>query len=76
MILIPQTSKQLYTSGFYALNSIYNDECIGDWHDFILENVDASTDTFFYGDGQPKNTNPMLGDLGIDGTQALATYGT
>lgn len=76
MLFIPPTSPKCYISSIVALN-IHSPNGTGDWHSAASLHDDAFTlDFFVYGTGQKKNTNPMLGSLGvIDGTVRLNEMG-
>ncbi|MDK4526736.1 hypothetical protein QG034_07360 [Kingella kingae] len=72
---IPKTSKQRYISDVVALN-IHSPNGTGDWHSATTFASPLPEHLFVYGDAQPCNTNPILGDMGIiDGTKRLNQMG-
>lgn len=76
MIFIPPTTQDTYISGLVALN-IRSPLGTGDWHSSAtLDSSSQSTERYVYGEQQPRNTNHLLGQLGIiDGTQRLNEMG-
>lgn len=76
MIQIPKTSPQNYLSALVALN-IHSPEDTGDWHSCsTLGDKNYPLKHYLFGDGQPCNTNHLLGSIGvIDGTHRLNKMG-
>ena len=76
MLYIPETSPDCYVSSIVALN-IHSPNGTGDWHSAAALNDNAFPLAFYlYGKGQVKNTNHLLGNLGvIDGTKRLNKMG-
>ncbi|WP_386698266.1 hypothetical protein [Lonepinella sp. MS14436] len=76
MLYIPKTTPETYVSSIVALN-IHSPEGTGDWHSAASLNDDAfPLDFYLYGSNQKRNTNHLLGQLGIiDGTQRLNRLG-
>lgn len=76
MLYIPETSPDCYVSSIVALN-IHSPNGTGDWHSAAALNDNAFPLEFYlYGKGQVKNTNHLLGNLGvIDGTKRLNDMG-
>ena len=76
MLYIPQTNPGRYVSSIVALN-VHSPNGTGDWHSATALNDDAYPQDFYiYGESQKRNTNHLLGNLGvIDGTQRLNEMG-
>ncbi|WP_439258481.1 hypothetical protein [Lonepinella sp. BR2271] len=76
MLYIPKTSPETYVSSIVALN-IHSPDGTGDWHSAASLDDDAfPLDFYLYGVNQKRNTNHLLGQLGIiDGTQRLNQLG-
>lgn len=76
MLYIPPTSPDCYISSIVALN-IISPEATGDWHSaFALSDNGHPLELYLYGKNQPRNTNHLLGRMGIiDGTQRLNDMG-
>ena len=76
MLYIPQTHPERYVSSIVALN-VHSPNGTGDWHSAAALNDDAYPQDFYiYGESQKRNTNHLLGNLGvIDGTQRLNEMG-
>ncbi|KNE13076.1 hypothetical protein ACM29_03950 [Helicobacter pylori] len=76
MLYIPPTSKEVYVSSIVALN-IHSPQGTGDWHSsraLMSNTIDLCY--YIYGKDQERNTNHLLGDLGvIDGTARLNKMG-
>lgn len=76
MLHIPETSPDCYISSIVALN-IHSPNGTGDWHSAAALNNNAYPQDFYiYGKNQKRNTNHLLGNLGvIDGTKRLNKMG-
>lgn len=76
MLHIPKTQPNRYVSAIIALN-IHSPEGTGDWHsEAALNSQNYRQELFTYGEGQPENTNHLLGSTGIiDGTRRLHEMG-
>ena len=76
MLYIPQTCPECYISSIVALN-VHSPNGTGDWHSAAALNDNAYPQDFYiYGEGQKRNTNHLLGNLGvIDGTKRLNEMG-
>lgn len=76
MLYIPQTHPERYVSSIVALN-VHSPNGTGDWHSAAALNDDAyPKDFYLYGESQKRNTNHLLGNLGvIDGTKRLNEMG-
>ena len=76
MLYIPQTHSKRYVSSIVALN-VHSPNGTGDWHSAAALNDDAYPQDFYiYGENQKRNTNHLLGNLGvIDGTKRLNEMG-
>lgn len=76
MIQVPKTSPKNYLSALVALN-IHSPDDTGDWHSrSTLGDDNYPLKYYFFGDGQPSNTNHLLGSIGvIDGTYRLNKMG-
>ena len=76
MLYIPQTHPKRYVSSIVALN-VHSPNGTGDWHIAAALNDDAYPQDFYiYGENQKRNTNHLLGNLGvIDGTKRLNEMG-
>ena len=76
MLYIPETSPDCYVSSIVTLN-IHSPNGTGDWHSAAALNNNAYPQDFYiYGKNQKRNTNHLLGNLGvIDGTKRLNKMG-
>lgn len=76
MLYIPQTHPERYVSSIVALN-VHSPNGTGDWHSAAALNENAYPQDFYiYGENQKRNTNHLLGNLGvIDGTKRLNEMG-
>ena len=76
MLHIPETSPDCYISSIVPLN-IHSPNGTGDWHSAAALNNNAYPQDFYiYGKNQKRNTNHLLGNLGvIDGTKRLNKMG-
>lgn len=76
MLYIPQTHPERYVSSIVALN-VHSPNGTGDWHSAAALNDNAYPQDFYiYGENQKRNTNHLLGNLGvIDGTKRLNEMG-
>lgn len=76
MLYLPPTSPKCYVSSIVALN-IHSPNGTGDWHSAAALHDNAfPQERYIYGEGQKRNTNHLLGNLGvIDGTKRLNDMG-
>jgi len=66
-VKIPRTSKNLYITGYYALNVQAPEGTSGDWHSPFhwREGIDTPEEITLAGEGLEWNTNPIFGDFDI-----------
>lgn len=63
---IPRTRRDLYITGYYALNVRAPEGTTGDWHNpFRYKNPERPPKVSLAGEGLDWNTNPFLVDWGI-----------